>query len=86
MRNKSNKACRHLLASLSDYVDGELESELCEELERHMEGCDNCQIVVDTLKKTIYLYRSTATPPEVPADVKQRLFHRLNLDEFMGRE
>ena len=86
MRNKSDKPCRHLLASLSDYVDGELEAELCEELERHMEGCDNCQIVVDTLRKTIYLYRSTATAPDVPVDVRQRLFHRLNLDEFAGRE
>ncbi len=86
MRDKSNKPCRHLLASLSDFVDGELEAELCEEIERHMEGCENCQIVVDTLRKTIYLYRSTAKSRDVPADVRHRLFHRLNLDEFADRE
>jgi anti-sigma factor (TIGR02949 family) len=86
MGNKSHKSCRHLLASLSDFVDGELEAELCEEIERHMEGCENCQIVVDTLRKTIYLYRRSATPPDVPLDVRQRLFHRLNLDEFAARE
>lgn len=86
MGNKDNKPCRHLLASLSDYVDGELEDELCEEIERHMSGCENCQIVVDTLRKTIYLYRSTSTPPEVPADVRHRLFRRLNLDEFVSGE
>jgi anti-sigma factor (TIGR02949 family) len=86
MRNHSNKACRHFLESLSDYVDGELEDELCKELERHMDGCENCQIVVDTLRKTIYLYRSSTGPPDVPADVRDRLFRRLDLDEFASRE
>jgi anti-sigma factor (TIGR02949 family) len=86
MRNHSNKPCRHLLESLSDYVDGELEEELCMELEQHMDGCENCQIVVDTLRKTIYLYRSSTGPPDVPADVRDRLFRRLDLDEFASRE
>ena len=75
-----------MLESLSDYVDGELEAELCKELERHMDGCENCQIVVDTLRKTIYLYRSSTGPPDVPPDVRDRLFRRLDLDEFASRE
>ena len=77
--------CRDLLHSLSDYVDGILEDEICNEIERHMEGCENCRVVIDSLRKTIYLYHSTAPSPEVPDDVRERLYRRLNLDEFLGR-
>ena len=78
------ESCRELLNSLSDYVDGTLGEELCIELERHLSDCENCQVVVDTLKKTIYLYKVTAESPEVPDDVRQRLYHRLDLDEFLS--
>lgn len=76
--------CRELLSSLSDYVDGTLGEELCTELERHLSSCENCQIVVDTLKKTIYLYKVTTTSTELPDDIRQRLYHRLDLDEFLS--
>lgn len=76
--------CRELLSSLSDYVDGTLGEELCIELERHLSSCENCQVVIDTLKKTIYLYKVTTTSPELPADIRQRLYHRLDLDEFLN--
>jgi anti-sigma factor (TIGR02949 family) len=76
--------CRELLSSLSDYVDGSLGEELCTELERHLSSCENCQIVVDTLKKTIYLYKVTTTSTELPDDIRQRLYHRLDLDEFLS--
>ena len=76
--------CRQLLNSLSDYIDGELQQELCDEIELHMKDCDNCRIVVDTLNKTISLYQTSSEPAVVPEEVRQRLFHRLNLDEFLN--
>lgn len=78
--------CRHLLSSLSDYVDGDLGVEICAEIERHLEGCDNCRIVVDSLRKTVYLYRVTAQSPDLPDDVRQRLYHCLDLDEFIEKK
>lgn len=81
---KENHNCRDLLGSLSDYVDGSLSAELCREIERHMADCENCQIVVDTLKKTVSLYRTTTPPPALPDDVRDRLYHRLDLDEFLS--
>jgi anti-sigma factor RsiW len=84
MEKNNNHPCKNLLASLSDYVDGELGEELCAEIERHLAGCENCQIVVDTLRKTIYLYRTTSSQPEIHPDVRKRLFLRLDLDEFIG--
>jgi len=49
-----------------------------------MNDCDNCRIVVDTLSKTISLYQTSSEPAVVPEDVRQRLFHRLDLDEFLN--
>lgn len=75
--------CRQLLGSLSDYVDGELADEICAEIERHMAGCERCRIVVDTLRKTVELYHTTAdTPATLPPDIRQRLFFRLELEQF----
>ena len=70
---KEHKECRYLLDSLSDFIDGTLSSELCNELERHMADCENCRIVVDSLRKTIFLYQETAVPLAVPDEVRARL-------------
>jgi anti-sigma factor (TIGR02949 family) len=75
--------CKYLLSSLSSYIDGELEARLCAELERHLEDCENCRVVVDSLQKTVSLYRESNANVECPEDIRQRLFHTLNLDEFM---
>lgn len=74
-------ACQRYLASLSDYVEGDLSPELCEELEAHMAICDNCRIVVNTLTKTISLYRQLPTP-DLPNAVKERLYTVLDLKRF----
>ena len=80
---KEHKECRYLLDSLSDYIDGSLSSELCDEIERHMTNCEDCRIVVDSIRKTIYLYHETAVPQKVPDDVRARLYQRLDLEEFL---
>jgi anti-sigma factor RsiW len=76
------KNCESLLNSLSDYVDGTAQDEICRELERHLSDCENCRVVVDTLKKTVYLYQSSPDQ-DLPTDVRKRLFKRLNLDDFL---
>jgi predicted anti-sigma-YlaC factor YlaD len=76
------KNCRSLLGSLSDYVDGSAQEELCRKLERHLAECEDCRIVVDTLRKTVYLYHSN-TETDLPGPVRERLFKRLNLEEFL---
>jgi anti-sigma factor (TIGR02949 family) len=75
--------CRHLLGSLSEYVDGELSEELCSVLEEHMEDCEDCRIVVDTLRKTVNIYHRTAETEILPVDIRKRLFKSLNIEEFL---
>ena len=78
--------CHRLLSSLSEFVDGSLDIGLCVEIERHLAGCENCRVVIDSLRKTIYLYHVTAQETaDVPTDVRRRLYHRLNLDEFIQK-
>jgi predicted anti-sigma-YlaC factor YlaD len=76
--------CRLLLGSLSEYVDATLEGEICAEIERHLSECENCRVVVDTLRKTVSIVHITHGDPTMPEDVRERLFKRLDLDEFIG--
>lgn len=79
--NEIAETCKHLKSQLSGYIDGELDESLCAEIEKHLSGCDKCRIVVDTLKKTVMLYRE-APPETVPAPVHERLIKVLELEAF----
>ncbi len=78
--------CKQLLSSLSEFIDGSLSDELCHVLQHHLDGCQNCQVVLDTMKKTIYLYQVTAETGGPPGDVRQRLFTSLNLEDYICKE
>jgi anti-sigma factor (TIGR02949 family) len=80
-----HKNCRQLLGSLSEYVDGELDDELCSVLEQHLEGCEDCRIVVDTLRKTVYLYHENTQDEAVPTEIRARLFKSLNIEQFLEK-
>jgi anti-sigma factor (TIGR02949 family) len=82
MTNHLHQNCKALLGSLSEYIDGELPAELCKEIEKHLEGCENCRIVLNTTRRTIDLVHVPADE-NVPADVRDRLFKRLNLDDYL---
>jgi predicted anti-sigma-YlaC factor YlaD len=83
MSKHEHKDCSRLLSSLSGYIDGAVSKEICDEIERHVSDCEDCRIVIDTLKKTIYLYHETAESPVMPDEVRSRLFKRLDLDDFI---
>jgi anti-sigma factor (TIGR02949 family) len=82
MSHQHTLDCKDLLGNLSNYIDGDLSDDLCQEIQRHMAGCQNCRVVFDTLTKTVYLYHASAGEVEVPDDVRGRLFETLHLDEF----
>lgn len=83
MTGHTHDKCKNLLGSLSDYIDGEVSGELCLEIERHIARCRNCRVVVDTLRKTISLYQSSSDPAKVPAEVRERLYRTLNLENYL---
>ncbi|MFN8398627.1 MAG: anti-sigma factor [Anaerolineales bacterium] len=85
MTDHAHQNCQALLGSLSEYIDGELPPELCKEIEKHLEGCDNCRIVLNTTRRTIDLVQ-IPVEENVPDDVRERLFKRLNLDDYLKQQ
>lgn len=68
--------CEDMLELLGDYVDGQIDPALCKEFERHLEGCNPCKIVIDTVKETVTLYKGTDVY-ELPAPFRERLHQTL---------
>ena len=74
--------CKDVIHELSDYLDGALDPALLAELQRHLEHCEDCRLVVDTTKKTIQVY-CNSEPAPLDEDVRMRL-HRA-LEEKLKR-
>ncbi|MEI6972241.1 MAG: zf-HC2 domain-containing protein [bacterium] len=70
-------SCDELLALINEYVDGNVTTAACKELEGHLAKCNPCRVVVDNVRKTITLYRKDK-PCELPAK-----FHK-NLHALLG--
>ena len=83
----SKKDCRYWLNFFSDYIDKELEVEVCRELEAHLKRCPHCRVVVDTLRQTLYLYQTILREqtPTLPPEVQQRLYARISLEALRQR-
>ena len=64
--------CRGVILELSSYLDGELDPSARAELERHLERCEDCRLVVDTTRKTIQIF-CNSEPVPLPPDVRDRL-------------
>jgi anti-sigma factor (TIGR02949 family) len=80
MIHQHSMNCKKILNNLSAYIDGELDEELCQQIETHLETCQECRIVVDTLKKTIDIYQKDAENTTLPSDARARLYACLALE------
>ena len=60
--------CKAMFAELSNYLDERLDDSLCEELERHLNGCEPCQAFLASLEATIQQCRQM--PSEAPDRAK----------------
>ncbi len=68
--------CKGVILEISNYVDGELDLSVKQELERHLGECVDCKMVVDQTKLTVEVF-CDSMPVELPADVKSRLHDAL---------
>ncbi len=68
------RRCKEMFAELSSYLDDELDDSLCEELEKHMDGCEPCKTFLTSLEKSVQQCRTSPneTPdPRVAARLRQ---------------
>jgi RNA polymerase sigma-70 factor (ECF subfamily) len=74
--------CKEMFAELSNYLDDELDDSLCEELEKHMEGCEPCKAFLSSLKESIQKCR--AAPNESPDPNLTAKLRRELMAEYQG--
>jgi len=75
--------CITVLEQICDELGENLDSLKCLEIKKHLEECPDCCAHVDSLRKTVYLYRYVMKDSEcdVPEDVDNRLWKVLNLSK-----
>jgi hypothetical protein len=68
--------CAELVARLSDYLDGRLGEAGSASFEAHLADCGDCDIVLDSTRSTLLLFRvagSATLGPERRAALVERL-------------
>ena len=50
-------SCQEVLDQLADYLDEDARAELVQQVDTHLHECSHCQVEVDTLRRTIQIYR-----------------------------
>ena len=56
--------CKAMFAELSNYVDEQLDDSMCDQLEKHLNGCEPCKAFLSSLQVTIEQCRKS--PAEFP--------------------
>ncbi|RJP77671.1 MAG: hypothetical protein C4524_08080 [Candidatus Zixiibacteriota bacterium] len=56
----------------------DLNSPVCTELKEHLESCPDCTLQLDSVRRTVEIYRSIPCA-HVPGEMQKRLLARLNL-------
>ena len=65
--------CKQLLEDLNDFLDEALDGMTRAQLEQHLGRCPNCQVIVDTTRKTVRVFKGLEPCP-IPAEVQSRLW------------
>ena len=64
--------CTDFLSQLTDYFDGQISPELLEEVRAHSASCSHCEVVLDTTRQTIEVYRDNEIY-ELSVEFQERL-------------
>ena len=65
-------SCKKLAKSLSAYIDGDLDHELCCEIEKHLSVCRRCSVLLDSVRKVLVVSGDDRTF-ELPIGYEDRL-------------
>ena len=68
--------CTEFLSQMTDYFDGHVEPDLLAEIQSHLCECEHCEILVDTTRKTIQVYRNHQVY-DLTDEVRERTVSRI---------
>ena len=66
-------SCEQLSERLTDLAEGTLAPDLCEQVDRHLADCANCQRLREELEVLSRLCREGSAPTTMPAEVRNRI-------------
>ena len=72
-----NEELKKRILNICDELGEEMDSPNCRKLREHVQSCPDSQAFVDSVKKTIQLYR--AYEPASGSQTRAKLFERLGL-------
>ena len=58
---------------MSEYLDDTVDPETRRELQQHILECPNCEVILDTTRKTLAVYKGSQEQP-VPESVRARVW------------
>lgn len=70
-----------MLPHMMEYLDENASPEVRAEIERHLADCGQCRVVVNTLRRTVELYR-TLPEPDLPDSAREELYKKLDLGQY----
>ena len=64
--------CTEFIAMLDELIDGTVSAETRAQLQKHLTGCEHCEVTLNTTRKTIEIYRSHELY-DLPTGLRERL-------------
>ena len=68
--------CSEFLELLDDVLDDKVDASLRADLEKHLYRCGNCEVILNTTRKTIEVYRSNEIYV-MPEDLRSKLHEQI---------
>ncbi len=69
-------ACQDVQAEISNYLDEDLSPDIRRALEAHLSTCRTCQILLDSVRKTLRIVTDSGSV-ELPVEDSSRLVQRI---------
>jgi hypothetical protein len=77
--------CKHVWRFISDFIDGTVDPQLREDIERHLETCELCSAILDSTRNILVLTADDRTF-ELPVGFGERLHARLEAEFLLHEE
>lgn len=76
--------CSEVASYVCENLTEGLNSPRCRALKKHLAECPNCTAYLDSLRKTVHLFK-TVGDPRLPGNVRKHLHSVINVEELTKR-
>ena len=76
---KESVGCKAIFERLSEYLDEELDPDICTAVDEHMDGCAPCRKFLEALRRTVTALHEVESP-RLPDELRREVldaYHKL---------